>query len=82
MGDLAGKNGLIVGVANKRSLAWAIARAANEAGARLTLSYATERFESNARKLADTLVPPPQLVACDVTDDAAITRLCRQVEAP
>ena len=80
MGDLAGKNGLIVGVANKRSLAWAIARAADEAGARLTLGYATERFESNARKLADTLVTPPQLVACDVTDDAAISRLCRQVE--
>jgi enoyl-[acyl-carrier protein] reductase I len=80
MGDLAGKNGLIVGVANKRSLAWAIARAADEAGARLTLSYATERFESNARKLADTLATPPQLVACDVTDDAAIADLYRQVD--
>ena len=80
MGDLAGKNGLIVGVANKRSLAWAIARAADEAGARLTLSYATERFESNARKLADTLAAPPQLVACDVTDDAAIAELYRQVD--
>ena len=80
MGELAGKNGLIVGVANKRSLAWAIARAADEAGARLTLSYATERFESNARKLADTLATPPQLVACDVTDDAAIADLYRQVD--
>ena len=80
MGELAGKNGLIVGVANKRSLAWAIARAADEAGARLTLGYASERFESNARKLADTLTAPPQLAACDVTDDAAIAELCRQVE--
>ena len=80
MGELAGKNGLIVGVANRRSLAWAIARAADEAGARLTLGYATERFESNARKLADTLANPPQLVACDVTDDAAVAELCRQVE--
>ena len=80
MGELAGKNGLIVGVANKRSLAWAIARAADEAGARLTLGYATERFESNARKLADTLATPPQLVACDVTDDAAIADLYRQVD--
>ena len=80
MGDLAGKNGLIVGVANKRSLAWAIARAADEAGARLTLSYATERFEANARKLADTLAAPPQLVACDVTNDAAIAELYRQVD--
>ena len=80
MSDLAEKNGLIVGVANKRSLAWAIARAADEAGARLTLSYATERFESNARKLADTLTTSPQLVACDVTDDAAIEELYRQVD--
>ena len=80
MGELAGKNGLIVGVANKRSLAWAIARAADEAGARLTLSYATERFESNARKLADTLTTPPQLLACDVTDDTAIAELCHQVD--
>ncbi len=80
MGELAGTNGLIVGVANKRSLAWAIARAADEAGARLTVSYATERFESNARKLAATLATPPQLVACDVTDDAAIAALCRQVD--
>lgn len=80
MGVLAGRNGLVVGVANKRSLAWAIAKAADEAGARLTLSYATERFEANARKLAETLSSPPQLVACDVTDDAAVADLYRQVE--
>lgn len=80
MGELAGKNGLIVGVANRRSLAWAIARAADEAGARLTLGYATERFESNARKLAGTLTTPPRLVACDVTDDAAIAALFRQLD--
>ena len=80
MGVLSGRNGLVVGVANKRSLAWAIARAADEAGARLTLSYATERFEANARKLADTLTSRPQLVACDVTDDAAIADLYRRVD--
>lgn len=80
MGVLAGRNGLVVGVANKRSLAWAIAKAADEAGARLTLSYASERFEANARKLAETLSSPPQLVACDVTDDAAVADLYRQVE--
>ena len=55
MGLLSGKNGLVVGIANKRSLAWSIAKAADEAGARLTLSYATERFEANTRKLSDTL---------------------------
>lgn len=81
MGALSGKNGLVVGIANKRSLAWAIAKAADEAGARLTLSYATERFEPNARKLADTLTTPTQVVECDVTDDQAIVDLCRQVDA-
>ena len=81
MGALSGKNGLVVGIANKRSLAWAIAKAADEAGARLTLSYATERFESNTRKLADTLTTPTQVVECDVTDDQAIVDLCRQVDA-
>ena len=80
MGVLSGRNGLVVGVANKRSLAWAIARAADEAGARLTLSYATDRFEANARKLAETLTSPPQLVPCDVTDDRAIADLYRQVD--
>jgi len=80
MGALSGKNGLVVGIANKRSLAWAIAKAADEAGARLTLSYATERFESNTRKLADTLTRPTHIVECDVTDDQAIVDLCRQVD--
>lgn len=81
MGELTGKNGLIVGIANKRSLAWAIACAAHRAGARLTLGYASARFESNARKLADELSPrKPKLVECDVTDDAAIEELYRQVD--
>ena len=81
MAFLSGKTGLVVGIANKRSLAWAIAKAADEAGAQLTLSYATDRFESNALKLAETLANKPQLVACDVTDDAAIANLCQQVDA-
>ena len=80
MGVLSGKNGLVVGIANKRSLAWSIAKAADEAGARLTLSYATERFEANTRKLSDTLSAPAQLVACDVSDDQAIAGLFRSVD--
>tara|TARA_B100001167_G_C16717969_1_gene279712 strand:+ start:61 stop:837 length:777 start_codon:yes stop_codon:yes gene_type:complete len=78
---LSGKNGLVVGIANKRSLAWAIAKAADAAGAHLSLSYATERFESNARKLAETLENQPQLIACDVTDDSAIANLSQQVDS-
>ena len=79
MGDLAGRNGLIVGVANKRSLAWAIAKAADALGARLTLSYATERFAENTQKLAATLTQPAQIVRCDVTNDAEIEALFKAV---
>ena len=49
MSDLAGKHGLIVGVANKRSISWAIAQAAAAAGARLALTYPSERLEENVR---------------------------------
>ena len=80
MGLLSGRHGLVVGLANQRSLAWAIAKAADAAGATLTLSYATERFEAKARKLAETLDRPAQLVPCDVTDDEAIDELLRAVE--
>ena len=79
MGDLSGKNGLVVGVANKRSLAWAIAKAADEAGAHLTLSYANERFLNNTAKLAETLSQSAQLVPCDVTSDKEIARLYQAV---
>ena len=80
MGLLSGQHGLVVGVANQRSLAWAIAKAADAAGATLTISYATERFASKAQKLAETLEHPAQLVPCDVTDDDAITGLFREVD--
>jgi len=68
MADLAGKHGLIVGVANKRSISWAIARAAAAAGARIALTYPTERLEENVRELAATL-DDPVVTACDVTND-------------
>lgn len=81
MSSLEGKNGLVVGIANKRSLAWAIAQAADAAGARLTLSYANDRFGANTHKLAETLGRPAQLVACDVTRDDEIDALYQAVEA-
>ncbi|MGD9902689.1 MAG: enoyl-ACP reductase [Vicinamibacterales bacterium] len=71
MGSLDGKVGLIVGVANKRSLAWAIAQAAAREGARLVLTY-QERFAEHTRELAATLDPVPDLLPCDVQDDAQI----------
>ena len=81
MSDLDGKTGLVVGVANKRSLAWAIAQAADAAGARLTLSYANERFGKNTRKLAEALSRPAQLVGCDLARDEEIEALFQAVDA-
>ena len=52
MSDLQGKTGLVVGVANKRSIAWAIAQAASEAGARMAVTYQGERLEENVRELS------------------------------
>ena len=53
--DLSGKHGLVVGVANKRSISWAIAQALAESGARLALTYPSARLEENVRELAATL---------------------------
>ncbi|MCG6925531.1 MAG: enoyl-ACP reductase [Acidobacteria bacterium] len=65
---LEGKHGLVLGVANKRSIAWGIARAAQREGARLALTYQGERLERNVRQLAEDL-EDPLLLPCDVTRD-------------
>src|SRR5262245_24582924 len=79
MSDLSGKHGLIVGVANKRSIAWAIAQAAATAGARLALTYPSERLEENVRELAAKLENP--LVApCDVASDEQIASLAATLD--
>ena len=69
MADLSGKTGLVVGIANKRSISWAIAQAASAAGARLAVTYQGERLEENVRELAETL-NNPLILPCDVTVDA------------
>ena len=74
MTDLSGKHGLIVGVANKRSISWAIAQAAAAAGARLALTYPSARLEENVRDLAEKL-ENPLVTPCDVTSDEQITEL-------
>src|SRR5712691_11725341 len=79
MPDLSGKHGLIVGVANKRSISWAIAQAAARAGARLALTYPSERLEENVRELAATL-DNPLVVPCDVASDEQITALAATLE--
>jgi enoyl-[acyl-carrier protein] reductase I len=68
---LDGKTGVVFGVANKRSLAWAIARRAAEEGARIALTYQGERLEENARDLAASL-KDPLVLPCDVTKDEDI----------
>ena len=63
--------GLVVGVANKRSISWAIASAAAAAGARLALTYQSPRLEENVRELAVSL-SDPLIVQCDVTNEAEL----------
>jgi enoyl-[acyl-carrier protein] reductase I len=65
---LEGKHGLVLGVANKRSIAWGIAQAAHREGARLAVTYQGERLERNVRQLAEGL-RDPLLLPCDVTRD-------------
>jgi enoyl-[acyl-carrier protein] reductase I len=74
-----GKTGIVFGVANKRSLAWAIARRAAEAGARIALTYQGERLEENARELAASL-KDPLVLPCDVTKDEEIESVFTQIK--
>jgi enoyl-[acyl-carrier protein] reductase I len=79
MSDLSGKQGLIVGVANKRSISWGIAQAAQVAGARLALTYPSERLEENVRELAAQL-ESPVIAACDVASDQQIADLAATLD--
>jgi enoyl-[acyl-carrier protein] reductase I len=73
--SLAGKTFVVMGVANKRSIAWGIARSLHQAGARLIFTYAGERIESSVRELADSLKDDNTLVLpCDVTNDEEIAK--------
>ena len=67
---LGGRVGLVVGVANKRSISWAIAQAAAREGASLVITYQNQRLEENVRELAATLADPPLLFPCDVSNEA------------
>ena len=69
--DLTGRNAVIFGVANDRSIAWAIARTLADAGARIALTYQNDRLRSRVERLADTL-QDPVLIECDASDDDQI----------
>jgi enoyl-[acyl-carrier protein] reductase I len=79
MPDLSGKYGLIVGVANKRSISWAVARAAAKAGARLAVTYQGARLEENVRELAHEL-EEPVVMACDVTSDQQVAEVAAAID--
>ena len=74
MSLLAGKIGLVVGVANKRSIAWAIAQAWQKAGASLAFTYQGQRLKENVEELASAFGPDTLLLPCDVTRDEEIVR--------
>ncbi|HEY6362394.1 MAG TPA: enoyl-ACP reductase [Vicinamibacterales bacterium] len=79
MTDFASKHGLIVGVANKRSIAWGIAQATASRGARLALTY-QGRFEENVQELSVGLPQPPLVLPCDVTSDADIAAVFQRLD--
>ena len=71
---LEGKHGLVLGIANKRSLAWGIAQAVHREGARLAVTYQGERLEENVRDLAAGL-RDPVILPCDVSRDEDLQAL-------
>ncbi len=75
---LEGKKGIILGVANKRSIAWAITQAAAAAGARIALTYQGPRLEENVRKLAENL-DDPVVLPCDVAEDQQVEDCFRRL---
>ena len=69
---MAGKRGVIMGVANKNSIAWGIAQQLHAQGAELAFSYQGEELEKRVRPLVESLGDEPFMVTADVTDDASM----------
>lgn len=78
MGLLEGKHGVIFGVANKRSIAWAIAQSLSREGMKLAFTYAGERFKEPVDALA-TSIPGSLVLPCDVTKDEEIDAVFQQI---
>jgi enoyl-[acyl-carrier protein] reductase I len=79
MAQLEGKLGVVFGVANKRSIAWAIAQAWHKAGARLAFTYQGERLKENVEELAGTFGSETLILPCDVTRDEDIAAVFKTV---
>ncbi|PRO64838.1 enoyl-ACP reductase FabI [Alkalicoccus urumqiensis] len=78
--DLSSRTYIVMGVANKRSIAWGIAKALDEAGASLIFTYAGERLEKNVRELASSLQGEHHVLSCDVTSDEEIEQTFEEVK--
>ena len=79
MSLLAGKTGIVFGVANKRSIAWAIAQAWAREGARLAFTYQGERLKENVEELVSAFGSDTLLMPCDVTKDEDIAKVFQAV---
>jgi enoyl-[acyl-carrier protein] reductase I len=77
--NMQGKNAIVFGVANKRSIAWAIAQSLSAAGARLAITYQNERLKQEAHDLIQSL-PGAEAFQCDLSNDAEIAQLFSQVK--
>jgi enoyl-[acyl-carrier protein] reductase I len=73
-----GKRGLVLGVANRRSIAWAIAKRLADNGAQLAFTFQGERIEGGVRELAES-VSSPLVTACDVRSDDDVARVFSEV---
>jgi enoyl-[acyl-carrier protein] reductase I len=76
---MKGKTGLVVGVANKNSIAWAIAKRLADEGARVILTYQNERLEGRVRALSDELGEGTMVLPCDATSDDQIHTLYESI---
>jgi enoyl-[acyl-carrier protein] reductase I len=76
---LEGKTGIVFGVANKRSIAWAIAQAWAREGAKLAFTYQGERLKENVAELAGTFGADTLILPCDVTKDEEIAAVFKSV---
>jgi enoyl-[acyl-carrier protein] reductase I len=79
MSSLAGKLGIVFGVANKRSIAWAIAQAWHKAGAKLAFTYQGERLKENVEELAGAFGSDTLILPCDVSRDEEIANVFKTV---
>jgi enoyl-[acyl-carrier protein] reductase I len=79
-GILSGKTGVVFGVANKRSIAWAIAKAWHQAGARLIFNYQGERLKANVEELVMEFGAEVPVYPCDVTKDEELDAFFEKVQ--